>query len=164
MSVVETGCNGFCAKGPVIRVLPEGIFYQLVKDEDIPEILEEWTDSMALSEKAHDMLVEWTSNKTNAELDDLFTKGRIPYGIVSKLSDLLKDPQTEAREMFVDVDHSLGFTYTTISSPMKFSETPLKINRAAPTFGQDTNEVLSKILKYDEEKIAELRKSGALCQ
>jgi NADH-quinone oxidoreductase subunit F len=41
VKVIETGCNGFCAKGPVIRVLPEGIFYQFVKEEDVLEIIEE---------------------------------------------------------------------------------------------------------------------------
>ena len=38
--VVETGCNGFCALGPVMLVLPEGIFYQQLKVEDIPELVE----------------------------------------------------------------------------------------------------------------------------
>ncbi|MCP4716619.1 MAG: NADH-quinone oxidoreductase subunit F, partial [Deltaproteobacteria bacterium] len=39
--VVETGCNGFCAVGPVMLVQPEGIFYQKLKSEDIPFLVEE---------------------------------------------------------------------------------------------------------------------------
>jgi len=35
-----TGCHGFCERGPVMVVRPQGIFYQRVKPEDIPEILE----------------------------------------------------------------------------------------------------------------------------
>lgn len=38
---VPTGCNGFCAKGPIIVVQPEGIFYQKVKEKDIPVIIEQ---------------------------------------------------------------------------------------------------------------------------
>lgn len=38
--VVETGCNGFCAMGPVMLVLPEGIFYQKLAVDDIPELVE----------------------------------------------------------------------------------------------------------------------------
>ncbi len=38
--VVETGCNGFCAMGPIMVVRPEGIFYQKIKPEDIPELIE----------------------------------------------------------------------------------------------------------------------------
>ncbi len=39
--VVETGCNGFCAAGPIMVIYPEGTFYQYVKAEDVPEIIEE---------------------------------------------------------------------------------------------------------------------------
>ena len=38
---VPTGCNGFCAQGPIIVVQPEGIFYQKVKEKDIPLIIEQ---------------------------------------------------------------------------------------------------------------------------
>jgi NADH-quinone oxidoreductase subunit F/NAD(P)H dehydrogenase (quinone)/NADP-reducing hydrogenase subunit HndC len=39
--IVETGCNGFCAQGPLAIVQPEGIFYQKLKAEDIPHLVEE---------------------------------------------------------------------------------------------------------------------------
>ena len=39
--VVETGCNGFCAAGPIMVVYPEGVFYQKVAAQDVPEIIEE---------------------------------------------------------------------------------------------------------------------------
>ena len=41
IAVVMTGCNGFCAMGPVMVVYPEGIFYQQLKPEDIPYLVEE---------------------------------------------------------------------------------------------------------------------------
>jgi (2Fe-2S) ferredoxin len=41
VKIVLTGCNGFCAKGPVMVVYPEDIFYQLVKPEDVPHLVEE---------------------------------------------------------------------------------------------------------------------------
>jgi len=41
VAVVTTGCNGFCAQGPVMTVQPEGIFYQLLTEEDIPGLVEE---------------------------------------------------------------------------------------------------------------------------
>ncbi|MBW2015592.1 MAG: NADH-quinone oxidoreductase subunit NuoF [Deltaproteobacteria bacterium] len=39
--VIETGCNGFCAQGPVMVVQPEGIFYQKLTPKDIPYLVEE---------------------------------------------------------------------------------------------------------------------------
>lgn len=39
--IVETGCNGFCALGPLLLVHPENIFYQKLAADDIPELVEE---------------------------------------------------------------------------------------------------------------------------
>jgi NADH:ubiquinone oxidoreductase subunit F (NADH-binding)/(2Fe-2S) ferredoxin/NAD-dependent dihydropyrimidine dehydrogenase PreA subunit len=37
----ETGCHGFCERGPVVVIGPDKIFYQRVKPEDVPEIVNE---------------------------------------------------------------------------------------------------------------------------
>jgi len=39
--VIATGCNGFCERGPILMVQPEGVFYQQLKVEDIPFLVEE---------------------------------------------------------------------------------------------------------------------------
>jgi NADP-reducing hydrogenase subunit HndC len=39
--VVKTGCFGLCALGPIMIVYPEGTFYSSVREDDIPEIVEE---------------------------------------------------------------------------------------------------------------------------
>ena len=41
VKVVKTGCFGLCALGPIMIVYPEGTFYSMVKEDDIPEIVEE---------------------------------------------------------------------------------------------------------------------------
>ena len=41
VQVVATGCNGFCERGPIVLVQPDGIFYQLLKVEDVPLLVEE---------------------------------------------------------------------------------------------------------------------------
>jgi NADH:ubiquinone oxidoreductase subunit F (NADH-binding)/(2Fe-2S) ferredoxin/NAD-dependent dihydropyrimidine dehydrogenase PreA subunit len=41
VEVVETGCNGFCAMGPIMVVHPGEIFYQKITIEDIPAIVQE---------------------------------------------------------------------------------------------------------------------------
>lgn len=41
IQVIETGCNGFCAVGPVMLVHPEGIFYQKLILDEIPKLVEE---------------------------------------------------------------------------------------------------------------------------
>ncbi len=39
--VVKTGCFGLCALGPIMIVYPEGSFYSMVEEDQIPEIVEE---------------------------------------------------------------------------------------------------------------------------
>ncbi len=41
VQVVPTGCQGFCAQGPIVLVQPDHIFYQLVTVKDVPELVEE---------------------------------------------------------------------------------------------------------------------------
>ncbi len=41
IKLVLTGCNGFCAEGPVMLVYPEEIFYQRLTVEEIPKLVEE---------------------------------------------------------------------------------------------------------------------------
>lgn len=37
---VATGCNGFCAVGPIAVIQPQGIFYQKLTEKDVDEIVE----------------------------------------------------------------------------------------------------------------------------
>jgi NADH:ubiquinone oxidoreductase subunit F (NADH-binding)/(2Fe-2S) ferredoxin/NAD-dependent dihydropyrimidine dehydrogenase PreA subunit len=39
--VIATGCNGFCERGPILMVHPDGVFYQQLTLEDIPFLVEE---------------------------------------------------------------------------------------------------------------------------
>ena len=41
VKIVQTGCFGLCANGPIMIVYPEGTFYSHVKVEDVKEIVEE---------------------------------------------------------------------------------------------------------------------------
>ena len=41
VKVVQTGCFGLCALGPVVIVYPDGTFYSRVTEEDVAEIVSE---------------------------------------------------------------------------------------------------------------------------
>jgi NADH:ubiquinone oxidoreductase subunit F (NADH-binding)/(2Fe-2S) ferredoxin/Pyruvate/2-oxoacid:ferredoxin oxidoreductase delta subunit len=41
VEVIETGCNGFCAMGPIMVVHPGDIFYQKIGVDDIPAIVDQ---------------------------------------------------------------------------------------------------------------------------
>ncbi len=41
IKVVQTGASGLCVKGPILIVQPDGIFYQYLKEDLIPNLVEE---------------------------------------------------------------------------------------------------------------------------
>ena len=41
VDILTTGCHGFCERGPVVVIKPEGIFYERMQSEDVPEVVEE---------------------------------------------------------------------------------------------------------------------------
>ena len=41
VKLVQTGCFGLCALGPIVIIYPDGTFYSSVKAEDVKEIVEE---------------------------------------------------------------------------------------------------------------------------
>ena len=59
-----------------------------------------------------------------------------------------------------DRDHPGGFTYRTIATGIKLSETPTKIDLLPPLLGADTTEVLRGV-GYDEAEIGRLIEEGA---
>ena len=41
VSLLVTGCHGFCEQGPIVVIRPKNIFYANVKPDDVPEIIDE---------------------------------------------------------------------------------------------------------------------------
>ena len=39
--VVQTGCFGFCAQGPIVKIMPDNVFYVQVQPEDAKDIVEQ---------------------------------------------------------------------------------------------------------------------------
>ncbi len=40
VTVIETGCHGFCEQGPILVIRPQGIFYPRLKPKDVDEVIE----------------------------------------------------------------------------------------------------------------------------
>jgi crotonobetainyl-CoA:carnitine CoA-transferase CaiB-like acyl-CoA transferase len=66
----------------------------------------------------------------------------VPAGPVLDVRQMQADPQALAREMVVETVHPTAGKVKSIGLPIKFSETPGSVTRAAPVLGQHTREVL----------------------
>ena len=66
----------------------------------------------------------------------------MPAGPVYDVLQMHADPQVEAREMVVEVEHARLGPVKTLGLPVKFSDTPGKVASGAPVYGQHTREIL----------------------
>ena len=85
----------------------------------------------------------------------------VPCGPVNDMLQALSDPQTIAREMVVEVEHSSLGKVKTLGLPIKFSKTPGKVRSGAPLYGEHTEAVLSAC-GFDAGEVDALRREGAV--
>jgi len=103
---------------------------------------------------------KWVRERTTDDVVKLLEGAGVPVGPVLDLEDVLENPQAKAREMFVKVHHPAIGEMTQPGFPIKFSETKGDFSQPSPSLGEHTDEVLSKVLGFSEDKIQELKKSG----
>ncbi|WP_299867819.1 CaiB/BaiF CoA-transferase family protein [uncultured Roseobacter sp.] len=88
-------------------------------------------------------------------------EAKLPAGPVNDILQMHADPQANARDMIVDVDHATAGQVKTIGHPVKYSRTPAQVDQAAPVLGQHSREVLAEI-GYDSSDIEALIQSKAV--
>ena len=96
------------------------------------------------------------ATRTVAEWLALLDRSGVPAGPVYDMKQVYADPQVQAREMMVDVEHPTAGKTRAIGIPVKLSETPGSIRRPAPTLGEHTDEIL-RDLGHSPEAILLLR-------
>lgn len=85
-----------------------------------------------------------------------------PCAPVNLMDEVFNDPQLLHRNMLVTMDHPKIGEITQIGAPLKFSETPLKLELPPPMLGQHTDEVLVQLCGYSEDEVAELKKNAVV--
>lgn len=109
------------------------------------------------------MITEWTKDFTSDEMQALMDEHGVPAGKIFKAPDMLSDPQFEARDAIVKVDHpSYDKLYMQNVFP-KLSQTPGEIRWAGPTeLGQHNSEVYGEIMGKSDAELEEMRNAGII--
>ena len=107
------------------------------------------------------IISEWTSARTKHEVMATLADLGIPCGVVQDTAELLADPHLRAREMVVDVEDPTRGSYPALGCPIKLSANPVEV-APPPLLGQHTREVLSSLLKLDQQELDELAEAGAI--
>jgi len=86
----------------------------------------------------------------------------VPCGPINDYKEVFEDPQVRHRGLKIETPHPLAGTTPGISSPMRFSETPVTYGVPPPMLGQHTQEVLKGVLAMSDAEIERLRERGVV--
>ena len=100
--------------------------------------------------------------KDSGEWIKLLTEAEIPSGPINTIDRVFADPQVQAREMLVGMEHPAIGPIKLVGSPMKLSETPVQYRIPPPLLGEHTEEILRDVLGYDKAKIARLKEEKVI--
>jgi crotonobetainyl-CoA:carnitine CoA-transferase CaiB-like acyl-CoA transferase len=89
--------------------------------------------------------------RTTGEWLERLEAAGVPAGPVNDMAAAYADPQVQAREMMVELDHPTAGRVKHIGLPVKLSETPGQLRRPAPTLGQHSDEILAEAGLTPEE-------------
>lgn len=100
--------------------------------------------------------------RPGAEWLRLLSEAQVPCGPINTLDRLFADPQVEARNMVVEIEHPTVGRLHSIGNPVKTPPMPEGPFEPPPLHGQHTDQVLREILGYTAEHIAQLRERGVI--
>ena len=104
----------------------------------------------------------WTSARSKAEVVKTLATGGVPAAPVNNVAEMIGDPQVQAREMFVELDHPTYGRLKTTGTPLKLSETPGRVKWLAPNPGEHNEEVFVGLLGYSRADLAQWRAEGVI--
>jgi len=81
----------------------------------------------------------------------------VPCAPVNRFSEALADPQIRYRKMVVEIPHPEGGSIEAPGNPIKLSADSEDSYSPPPLLGQHTESVLTGVLGYGPERIAELK-------
>lgn len=158
-----------CSDGPfMIGANNDAIFKRLAQAMGRPELGEDERYATHLARgrnqtELDDLINEWTATLTVDELDALMIEYSIPAGRVYTAKDMLADPHFQSREAIIEVDTEGHGPLKMQNAFPRFSKTQGGVRRTAPvTPGQHNLEVMSELLDWDADQIAEKVSQGLM--
>jgi CoA:oxalate CoA-transferase len=104
----------------------------------------------------------WTSQRTKAEVVSTLAEGGVPAAPVNDVAEMVADPQIQAREMFVEIEHPVYGPIKITGTPLKLSETPGRVERLAPLPGEHNEAIFVGLLGHSQEDLARWQEAGVI--
>ncbi len=147
----------------IIAVGNDGQFQRLCAEIDRPELADDKRfrtnpDRVANQAQLGELLAKVTATRSSEEWIQAMKRIGVPCGPINTIAEVFDEPQVKARGMRIDLDHPISGKVPGIANPIRYSQTPVEYKKAPPMLGEDTDEVLKRLLNKSDAEIARLRK------
>ena len=102
------------------------------------------------------------ATKNRHEWLKLFDEADVAGAPVNTIAEALEDPHIKHRGMIVEVDHPKKGKIKLIKNPFNFSDTPVHPRARPPLYGENTLEILERVVGASDQEIDSLRDEGVI--
>ncbi len=127
---------------------------ELADDERFKTNPDRVTNRAELIEEMAAIFAQRTSADWMGTLPDI----AVPCGPINTIPEVFEEEQVQTRGMKIELPHPLAGPMEAVASPLNFSKTPVQYDKAPPLLGEDTEEVLRRVLGKTDEEIEQLTK------
>lgn len=151
----------------VIAMLGEQFWPKLCRALGHPEWIDDGRfarnpDRVLRRDELDALVADVMRTRSSADWEAVFSDHDVPHAPVYKTSQVLNHPQARARRMVTEVRHpALGEIQIT-GRPIHYPAYDGAGFDPPPLLGEHTEPVLRELLGYDDDRLAELRREGAI--
>ena len=127
-----------------------------------PKLVDSLREYMQMDEISDEILRERVLSMNRDKAINYFIDAGVPVAPIYNVDEVVKDQHLNARNMFIEVDHSQAGRIKVVNFPVKFSKTKVNISKAAPALSEDTEETLKNKLGYGSDYIQKLKKDNII--
>jgi CoA:oxalate CoA-transferase len=163
----EGGRPPYKAKDGCVVISPSGreMGTRLLKivtgDADAVADTGTFTRRMTFDDSPRKQVEAWCEAHTVEEIVAALVAADIPVAPVKTIPEVVKDPHLWEREMLVKMEDPVAGEMYLPGATIKMTKTPGRIG-PVPNPGQHTNELLSRLLDYDQKTLEELRQAKVI--
>lgn len=108
------------------------------------------------------LVTEWTRPREDTAVVATLQAAGIPAAVSMTNQDLAEDVDLRDGGFHVRLEHPEIGARLHLGIPWQMSDTPCAVRRPAPCLGEHTDDVLRRVVGYDDARIAQLRDAGVL--
>lgn len=108
------------------------------------------------------ILSEIMSQRTTDDWIDALGEIGVPCGPINAMDKVVTHPQVQAREMIARISHQITGEVEVPGVPIKLSKTPGSVDSPAPSLGEHTTDVLTRVLGIHIDEVEKLKQDGII--